>query len=111
MKKLPELGKCTGFDSDEHNSQIIWVKHGVTPRECEQIFFNQPLIVVENAKHSQHELRLHTLGHTDPGRRLYVVFTLRGEWIRVIAARDMSKKEREVYDSHEERSSRIQERG
>jgi hypothetical protein len=102
MNGIPELHECTGFEWDQHNSRKIWAKHRVTPWECEQIFFNPPLIVLEDAKHSQQELRMYALGHTDLGRRLYVVFTLRGKLIRVITARDMSKKERKVYDSYEE---------
>lgn len=102
MIDFPKLYECAGFDWDEHNSKKIWGKHKVTPWECEQIFFNQPLIVLEDIDHSQHEERFYALGRTDRGRRLYAVFTLRGKMIRVITARDMSRKERRVYDSYEE---------
>ena len=101
MSNFPKLHKCTGFEWDEYNSQKIWEKHKVTPWECEQIFFNQPLIVLEDVKHSRQEVRFYTLGRTDRGRGLYVVFTIRGKLIRVITARDMSKKERKVYDCYE----------
>jgi uncharacterized DUF497 family protein len=37
------------------------------------------------------------LGHTDAGRLLTVVFTVRGTRIRVISARAMSKRERKIY--------------
>lgn len=102
MIEFPKLHECAGFDWDEHNSQKIWEKHKVTPWECEQIFFNQPLIVLEDIDHSQREERFYALGRTDRGRRLYAVFTLRGKMIRVITARDMSRKERRVYGSYEE---------
>jgi len=50
--------------------------------------------------HSDLEDRWFVLGQTDTGRELFVVFTIRGESIRVISARDMSRKERKVYRSH-----------
>jgi hypothetical protein len=37
------------------------------------------------------------LGQTDDDRALFVAFTLRGDVIRVISARDMSRRERTVY--------------
>jgi uncharacterized DUF497 family protein len=59
-------------------------------------------ISLEDTGHSQQEERFYALGRTDRGRRLYAVFTLRGKMLRVITARDMSRKERRVYDSYEE---------
>lgn len=41
--------------------------------------------------------RLYALGQTDAGRRLFVVFAVREELIRIISARDMSRRERKVY--------------
>ncbi|MBI4875310.1 MAG: BrnT family toxin [Acidobacteria bacterium] len=90
---------CTGFEWDEHNSQKNWEKHKVAVRECEQVFFNVPLVVEADPRHSQREPRFYCLGRTDSGRLLFVVFTARGRLIRVISARDMNRKEREVYGS------------
>ena len=91
------LNQCTGFDWDEGNVRKNWLKHKVTPSECEQVFFNRPLIVQDDINHSQHETRFFALGRTDGNRRLFLAFTLRGKNIRIISARDMSRKEREVY--------------
>ena len=97
-KKIIELlQECSGFQWDEGNKNKNWIKHQVTNNECEQIFFNQPLIVNYDIKHSYMEQRFYTLGQTDLGRRLFVVFTIRNKKIRIISARDMSKKEREIY--------------
>ena len=50
------------------------------------------------------------LGHTDPGRRLFIVFTVRNNRIRVISARDMSRKERKIYEElGNEENTRVQE--
>jgi uncharacterized protein len=91
------LKRCTGFQWDEGNSEKNWISHQVTKSECEQIFFNQPLIFGNDEKHSKNEQRHYALGQTDDGRLLFIVCTIRENLIRVISARDMSKKEREVY--------------
>ncbi len=94
---MKNLADCTGFQWDEHNANKIWEKHGVTPTESEQVFFNRPLVVTDDAKHSQREKRHYALGQTDAGRFLFLVFTTRGALIRVISARDMSRRERKAY--------------
>ena len=96
------LSKCIGFEWDEHNSEKNWRKHRVTPMECEESFFNRPLVVQDDTQHSEKELRYYCLAHTDAGRRLFVVFTIRRRTIRVISARDMNGKERKVYQAYEE---------
>lgn len=94
-----DLAKITGFDWDEGNSQKN-VKHSVSTAESEQVFFNAPLLLLEDVKHSRMESRFHALGKTDDGRLLHISFTLRneGKAIRVISARDMHKKERFIYE-------------
>ncbi|MDD2775021.1 MAG: BrnT family toxin [Gallionella sp.] len=93
------LSKITGFDWDDGNARKN-EKHGVTMAEAEQVFFNNPLLLLEDLKHQQVEVRLHALGKTDEERRLHITFTLRqaGEMIRMISARDMHKKERATYE-------------
>ena len=103
------LAQCTGFEWDTHNSDKIKTKHGVTPVECEQVFFNAPVIVGDDVMHSETENRLYLLGQTDSGRPLFLVFTVRKDKLRVISARDMNKKERRVYQTYEEEDSPVQE--
>jgi len=88
----------TGFDWDDGNLLKHWEKHSVTHLEAEQVFFNEPLIIAEDEKHSQKESRWYGLGRTDAQRLLMVVFTVRDNKIRVISARDMSRKERKEYE-------------
>jgi len=94
-----DLSKITGFEWDAGNERKN-EKHGVTMMEAEQVFFNAPLLLLEDANHSQDELRVHALGITDEIRALHITFTLRksGQLIRVISARDMHRKERAIYD-------------
>lgn len=99
MEPIERLASCSGFQWDAGNADKNWNKHQVSTAECEEIFFNQPLVVAEDPSHSQDEARLYALGHTDGGRMLFVVFTLRGDLIRVISARNMSRRERKAYGS------------
>ena len=95
-----ELAQLTGFDWDDGNSRKSTEKHSVIQSEAEQIFFNQPLLLLDDIAHSQKEARYHALGRTDDNRILHVTFTLRakGTLIRVISARDMNRKERVIYE-------------
>lgn len=95
-----DLNRITGFDWDAGNARKN-EKHGVSAAEAEQVFFNAPLLLLEDGAHSLQELRFHALGHTDSDRALHITFTLRqgGALIRVISARDMHRKERAFYDS------------
>ena len=93
----PELTGCTGFEWDDGNAVKNWKKHGVTQSECEQMFLNRPLVVMESDRDAP-ERRYYALGRTDRGRPLFSVFTVRGDKVRVISARPMSRRERSVYD-------------
>ncbi len=94
------LGQISGFDWDAGNARKNADKHDVSQGEAEQVFFNDPLLMVPDQKHSSAEPRIHALGQTDDGRRLHITFTLRagGTKIRVISARDMNRKERSYYE-------------
>lgn len=88
----------TGFDWDDGNRDKNWEKHQVSNGECEEVFFNIPLLLQPDPAHSQTEARYYLLGQTNAGRRLFVSFTIREDKIRVISARDMSKRERNFYE-------------
>src|SRR6266568_3597571 len=95
-----DWARIEGFDWDEGNSRKSVDKHGVTQAEAEQVFFNEPLLVAADARHSDHEARLHALGRTDAGRFIHTTFTLRRDdtMIRVISARSMHRTERRRYE-------------
>ena len=97
-----DLSIVSGFDWDSGNARKK-EKHGVTLAESEQIFFNAPLLLLNDSKHSGKEARFHALGTTNEGRPLHITFTLRmaGTMIRVISARDMHRKERQQYEQVE----------
>lgn len=89
---------CIGFEWDLGNFDKNHEKHNVSHTECEQVFFSKPMLLYDDEKHSQTEKRWYLLGKTDNERKLFVVFTVRNQLIRVISARDMSKHERRVYE-------------
>lgn len=95
-----DLDGIEGFDWDAGNARKSEEKRGVTQAEAEQVFFNEPLFVTPDEKHSGSEHRYRALGETADGRRLMVVFTVRrsGALIRVVSARNMNAKERMLYE-------------
>jgi uncharacterized DUF497 family protein len=97
----------TGFDWDVANREKSWRRHKVTWLECEEAFFNQPLYVSPDPRHSLTEERFYALGSTHNERLLFVVFTRRKSRIRIISARDMSKRERKAYIEKTQRDSKV----
>jgi uncharacterized DUF497 family protein len=93
-----DLEQFTGFQWDEGNIDKNLLKHQVQNWECEQIFFNEPLIILDDPKHSLPEKRWAAFGQTDAGRLLTIIFTKREKLLRVISARDMNRKEKKFYE-------------
>jgi uncharacterized DUF497 family protein len=96
MEKIFE--QFSGFQWDRGNRDKNLIKHNVENWECEQVFFNRPLLVLDDPTHSVSENRWAALGKTDTDRFLVVIFTEGDDLIRIIAARDMNRTEREFYD-------------
>ena len=98
MDRKDPLAKCTGFDWDEGNVDKNWDLHHVSFWESEEIFFSAPLVTMPDLKHSSRESRYVALGKTDSGRLLFISFTIRRSLIRVISARDMTRRETRRYE-------------
>lgn len=95
---MRDFSHLEGFSWDEGNINKKWAKHQVGNLECEEVFFKQPLLVYSDKKHSKEETRSYILGQTNPRRLLFMVFTVRNKKIRIISARDMNRKERQIYE-------------
>ncbi len=95
---MSDFDRIEGFDWDYANINKNWIAHGVSNFEAEQVFFNDPLVISEDERHSGTENRYIGLGRTDLERALVVIYTVRKNLIRVISARDMSRKERKIYE-------------
>jgi uncharacterized protein len=99
MAEFPEtLAHCIGFQWDDGNANKNWDLHQVSRGEAEETFFNRPIVVAADIKHSDREARYAALGKTGAGRLLAIVFTIREDLVRVISVRDMSRRERSVYE-------------
>ena len=96
MEKIFE--QFSGFQWDKGNIDKNLILHNVENWECEQVFFNRPLIVLDDPKHSVFEKRWAAFGKTYTERFLVVIFTRRNNLIRIISARDVNKRERKYYD-------------
>jgi uncharacterized DUF497 family protein len=97
MTDIVSVPDFEGFDWSGGNAEKNWERHGVAPLEAEQVFFNTPLLWGDDPRHSSTERRFYALGQADDGRELFIVFTIRGRRLRVVSARDMSRKERKAY--------------
>ncbi|MEK7818201.1 MAG: BrnT family toxin [Bacteroidota bacterium] len=86
-----------GFDWDKGNKDKNLTLHKVGWWECEEVFFNYPLYLFPDIKHCENEERFFAFGFCNSNRLLIIVFTVRQKKIRVISARDMNKKERNMY--------------
>jgi uncharacterized DUF497 family protein len=92
-----DMQSINGFEWDEGNIDKNWIKHQVSNSECEELFFNLPLLLADDKRHSQEEARYYALGQTNTNRWLFIAFIIRENRIRVISARDMSQKEGNIY--------------
>lgn len=98
--------ELTGFHWDTGNLNKNRIKHKVENKECEELFFNKPLIVItSDPVKSKSEKRYYAFGKTNVNRLLFIVFTIRNKQIRVISARNMSKKEAAFYEEQSKKQN------
>ena len=93
-----DLSKITTFDWDQGNNDKSYKKHGLTPKEAEEIFLDENVFLVEDFKHSQKEERFIAIGQTKHHMHLFTVFSIRNNNIRIISVRIANKKERGLYE-------------
>ena len=97
------LTDAIGFEWDAGNARKVVSRHGVEPGECEQAFLAEPFLVSFDETHSKSEPRWQAFGRTSADRWLFLVFTVRNKLVRVLAVRDMNRKERAHYGKIKER--------
>jgi uncharacterized protein len=102
------LDDCVGFDWDDANIDKNWRSHAVAWWECEEVFFNRPRPIFNDAAHSKNEQRFFILGQTNGGRWLFVSFTIRSDLIRPISAREMNARERKTYALYAKKDPDVQ---
>lgn len=98
MKILPDPLQ---FIWNAGNQNKNWEKHKVTAREAEEVFVHEPFLLLDDDRHSGKEKRYHAWGRSNANRKLFLAVTIRDGFVRIISARDMSKKERRMYEEAE----------
>jgi uncharacterized DUF497 family protein len=90
--------KALKFDWDKGNLDKSYIKHGIEPKQTEEVFVDGESIVLPDVRHPLKEDRFITVGRTLSKLYVFVVFTFREYKVRVISARKMHKKEVERYE-------------
>lgn len=98
MARTSPLEGCTGFDWDDGNIDKNWHFHRVAFWEAEEVFFNEPLVIRADPAHSGGESRFLALGRSDADRLLFLSFAVRRSLIRIISARDMTRRESNIHE-------------
>ena len=86
------------FIWDKGNQNKNWLKHHVTAEEAEQAFFDPHKQKYPDPIHSTQEKRRIMIGKTKKDRLLFIAYTIRNSYIRVISARNLNTKERPLYE-------------
>ena len=97
-----DVEQLMGFDWDDGNIYKNEDSHKLNYRFIEEVFFNEPLLIVEDFEHSEDECRCVVYGKDNKNNKIMVVFTIRDNLIRVISAREMTKKEKNFYENNKD---------
>jgi uncharacterized protein len=89
------------FEWDDAKARENLRKHRIGFEEAVEIFHDPLSITIPDPDHSVHESRYIILGLTGQGRVLVVVYTERGETIRIVSCRRASSLERKRYEKQE----------
>jgi uncharacterized protein len=87
------------FEWDENKAESNFLKHGIQFSEAVTVFADPYLIFTEDYSYSQGEEREWAIGEAEDGSIVVVVFTMRGEQIRIISARKATTRECQQYES------------
>ena len=85
------------FDWDKPKAATNLVKHKVSFEEAATVFGDPLSDTFDDPDHSIDEQRFLIIGHSDKGKLLFISHTDDGETVRIISAREPTKKERENY--------------
>lgn len=90
------------FEWDSEKAIYNTRKHGVSFVEAATVFRDDLSVTAYDPDHSFHEDRYITIGWSDQQRLLMVSHTERGDRIRLISARELTRAERKVYEKTEQ---------
>jgi hypothetical protein len=86
------------FEWDENKAIRNFVKHGVSFEEAATVFGDPLSDTFDDPDHSAEERRFVIIGMSEKGRMLIVAHTDEEEVVRLISAREPTRREREFYE-------------
>lgn len=86
------------FEWDDNKAETNSSKHGVSFEEAKTVFDDLLYVDFYDPDHSEDEERYLIVGHSNRGRLLIVSYTERGDLIRLISAREVTRSERKAYE-------------
>lgn len=86
------------FEWDETKAEQNIEKHGVSFEEASTVFGDPLSNTIYDEKHSMNEDRWIDIGRSAQDRLLVVMYTERGDRIRIISARLATVRERKQYE-------------
>ena len=88
------------FEWDNQKAERNKIKHDISFDEAETVFSDPLAVIFDDEWHSTAEEREIIIGLSNVDRFLLVSFTERTGGIRLISAREVSKKERQDYEEN-----------
>jgi len=89
------------FEWDPKKAARNLRKHGVSFEEAASVFNDEVATAYRDPDHSQYERRYLAIGTSVRGRLLIIAYAYRGERVRIINGREVTKQEREMYEEEE----------
>ena len=86
------------FEWNDDKAASNLSKHGVSLEEAKTVFDDPLYVDFYDPDHSENENRYLIVGESDRGRLLIVSYTERGNTIRLISAREVTRNERKAYE-------------
>ena len=86
------------FEWDDAKAKANIKKHGVSFEEAATVFRDPLYLVFSDPDHSVKESRFLVFGESSEGRLLVVSYTQRSKSVRLISAREATRRERKHYE-------------
>jgi len=86
------------FEWDEFKAQLNIKKHGISFDEAKTVFNDENSITIDDPYHSSEEERYINIGRSENGNILIVIYTERGDNLRIISARKATTAEKKEYE-------------
>lgn len=86
------------YEWDPKKANANLRKHGVSFEDAATVFLDPLALTYPDPDHSGEEIREITIGHSAKRRVVFLSHTQRGDRIRIISAREVTRMERKQYE-------------